>query len=238
MTAPENTLAAFRQAFADGADAVELDVRLSRDGEAMVFHDRLLDRTSDGHGKIGNATVAELKELSAGAWYRQKFAAERIPTLSDVLGILPPSAGVNIEIKWDRRRGSSSDVVERCCELVLRHRMAGRALISSFNPRYLARVRALTSTIPTGLLYPPFRHTVRSSVALALSVGAAYLILNGSQIRRRLVEAAHGRGILIGEYTVNIPGRLDRALRFRDDAIFTDVPSAIRSLIQKKSPRR
>src|SRR3990172_9877913 len=83
---PENTLAAFRRAAALGADMIELDVQLTRDGEVVVIHDWTLDRTTSGTGPVRACSLAELRRLDAGAWFDAAFAGERVPTLGEVLG--------------------------------------------------------------------------------------------------------------------------------------------------------
>jgi glycerophosphoryl diester phosphodiesterase len=83
--APENTLASIVSAFAVGADFAEVDVRLSRDGVPVIFHDETLERTTNGHGALADHTLAELKALDAGAWKGAAFAGERIPTLREAL---------------------------------------------------------------------------------------------------------------------------------------------------------
>src|SRR5919197_4354903 len=83
--APENTLASFELAVEQGADVVELDVHLSRDGQVVVIHDEQLDRTTDGRGLVGDRTLDELKRLDAGSWFDPRFAGQRIPTLHEVL---------------------------------------------------------------------------------------------------------------------------------------------------------
>ena len=84
-TAPENTMAAFRLAVAAGADMIEFDVRMTRDFELVVHHDRSLGRTSDGSGRIWDLTLGDLRGSDAGSWFAKKFAGERIPTLRQVL---------------------------------------------------------------------------------------------------------------------------------------------------------
>src|SRR5213075_2825191 len=102
--APENTLAAFSRAIDDGADGIELDVRLTADGEIVVFHDSRLNRTTDGSGKIERCTLDELKRLSAGSWFHPVFGGESIPTLDQALELVRRRVGVNIELKSDRIR--------------------------------------------------------------------------------------------------------------------------------------
>src|SRR5512139_733767 len=79
--APENTLAAFELALAQQADAIELDVKLSADGQVIVIHDSSVDRTTNGHGKVQDMTLVEIKALDAGSFFSSQFAGEKIPTL-------------------------------------------------------------------------------------------------------------------------------------------------------------
>ena len=74
--APENTMAAFELALAVGADGIELDVHMTRDGEIVVIHDDTLDRTTNGKGPVSDQTMAELRELDAGSWFSPEFAGE------------------------------------------------------------------------------------------------------------------------------------------------------------------
>src|SRR5579863_1834901 len=101
--APENTLAAFRQVAGVGADGVEFDVQLSRDGVPVVIHDETVDRTTDGKGAVAGLTLAQLQVLDAGKWFGAAFAGERIPTLEAVLEVFRgASIRVNIELKTNR----------------------------------------------------------------------------------------------------------------------------------------
>ena len=98
--APENTMAAFELALAVGADGIELDVHMTRDGEIVVIHDDTLDRTTNGKGPVSDQTMAELRELDAGSWFSPEFAGERIPTLKLVLELIKDKdVLLNIEIK-------------------------------------------------------------------------------------------------------------------------------------------
>lgn len=97
--APENTLAAIRLAWQQNADAVEIDVRLSRDGALVVMHDDNTRRTAGHDAKIAAQTLEELKRLDAGSWKGAPFAGETIPTLGEVLAELPAGKGLVIEVK-------------------------------------------------------------------------------------------------------------------------------------------
>ncbi len=97
--APENTLASIRLAWQQDADAAEIDVHLSRDGEIVVIHDHDTCRTTGFSGKVASQLLGELKELDVGAWKGNQFTGERIPTLDEVLAVLPTEKRLVIEIK-------------------------------------------------------------------------------------------------------------------------------------------
>src|SRR5512136_2618397 len=78
-TGPENTLAAFQLAAEQEADAIELDVDLTRDGQVIVMHDATIDRTTDGHGHVTDLTLDEIRRVDAGAWKSAEFKGERVP---------------------------------------------------------------------------------------------------------------------------------------------------------------
>jgi glycerophosphoryl diester phosphodiesterase len=104
MNAPENTLPALESARRQGASACEIDIVLSRDGEIVLSHDELLDRTTDGKGPLGDHDVAALKTLDAGAWFAAEFAGTRIPTLAETIDLAGAlGLGLVIEIKEPRR---------------------------------------------------------------------------------------------------------------------------------------
>ncbi|MCL6547567.1 MAG: glycerophosphodiester phosphodiesterase [Alicyclobacillus sp.] len=168
--APENTLAAFRLAVEQGADGLELDVQRTRDGALVVCHDATIDRTTDGRGRIADLTLAELRRHSAGAWYDPAFAAERIPTLEEVLEVVPDGMLLNIEIKHgpDRFPGIAEQVADAV-------RSCGKALdvlISSFDHACLLDVQGAWPGVRIGVLYEaylvdPWRYV--RSIGLAAS---------------------------------------------------------------------
>lgn len=97
--APENTVAAVLEAWAQGADAVELDLRLTRDGRLVIFHDRSLRRITRVPGVIGQMTWAQVRRLDAGGWKDPKWAKERIPALDEILSLVPRRKRVFLELK-------------------------------------------------------------------------------------------------------------------------------------------
>ena len=100
-THPENTIAAFKEAISLGAHMIEFDVRLSKDKKLVIIHDATVDRTTNGNGKVAELTLAELKVLDAGSWKSSEFEGEKIPTLEEVLKIMPKNTWLNIHLKND-----------------------------------------------------------------------------------------------------------------------------------------
>ncbi len=133
---PENSLLAFEEAVKAGADGIELDVRLTSDGEVVVIHDESLDRTSNVSGLVGELTLAEIRRADLGM-------GQSIPTLSEVLSKV--KGLVNVEIKEER-------AVERCVQVVRETGSSDRVLYSSFDVNALRRVRSLDPEARLGLL--------------------------------------------------------------------------------------
>lgn len=217
--APENTLPAFRRAVELGAEGVEFDVQLSADGIPVVIHDETLDRTTDGHGRVVDHTLAQLRELDASAG-RPGFAGVRIPTLEAVLATLAPATlAINIELK-----NSVVDYpgLERAVlDTVADQHLAERVLLSSFNAESVQRLGALTS-IPRALVY---ERLLRRPWALALRLGAtAVHPPSRFVLSRAYVARAHQVGLAVRVWTVNSEREVERMHRCGVDGIFTDVP--------------
>ena len=98
-THPENTLAAFREAIRLGAQMIEFDVALSKDGQLILMHDATVDRTTNGKGPVSELMLAELKKLDAGSWKGGQFKNERTPTLDEALAIMPDNMWLNVHLK-------------------------------------------------------------------------------------------------------------------------------------------
>jgi glycerophosphoryl diester phosphodiesterase len=149
--APENTLPAFLRALAAGADGIELDVRLTRDNQLVVFHDRYLDRTSNGRGPLNHRTFAEIRALDVGSWFSPAFEGETAPTLDEVFETLPRDYLLNVEMKVVIK--GMRLITHRVAETVRRHRRWGSTLVASFNPVALYHVRRLEPRIARGYIW-------------------------------------------------------------------------------------
>tara|TARA_Y100000589_G_scaffold38274_1_gene32010 strand:+ start:1359 stop:2105 length:747 start_codon:yes stop_codon:yes gene_type:complete len=144
IRSPENTLSSFQQAINEGADYLELDVRLTGDGHVVVAHDARLNRTSNGSGRVRRQDLEQLKTLDFGEWFHEDFKNETMPTLEEVLDTFP-STGLNIEIKAP---GMESQLVT----LLDNYKERKNLIISSFFLNILKRVQDLNANLPLGLV--------------------------------------------------------------------------------------
>jgi glycerophosphoryl diester phosphodiesterase len=151
--APENTLAAFALAADQGADAIELDVTLTRDGQVVVIHDDTLDRTTNGRGRVDQLSYAEIAQYDAGTKFDSGFAGERVPLLSQVFEAAGRRMLINVEIKSSTVR--STGLEAKVINLIRRHGLIERVLVSSFNPLALIAIKHAESRLACGLLYSP-----------------------------------------------------------------------------------
>ncbi|NNE75628.1 MAG: glycerophosphodiester phosphodiesterase, partial [Pricia sp.] len=98
-------MAAFREAIRLGAHMIEFDVQMTKDGELVIMHDASVDRTTNGSGLVRKLTLEEIKTLEAGAWKSEKFRGEKVPTLEEVLRIMPDTIWLNIHLKGSKKLG-------------------------------------------------------------------------------------------------------------------------------------
>ncbi|WP_405607976.1 glycerophosphodiester phosphodiesterase [Polaribacter sp. Asnod1-A03] len=104
-THPENTIVAFKEAIRLGAQMIEFDVQLTKDNKLVIIHDDTVDRTTNGSGKVSELTLNEIRKLDAGAWKSKKFINEKVPTLKEVLKIMPKNIWLNIHLKGTKKVG-------------------------------------------------------------------------------------------------------------------------------------
>ncbi len=229
--APENTLASFEVAVAQGADAIEFDVKLSADGEVVVLHDFTVNRTTDGKGRVNRLCLSALHKLDAGSWFSQRFAGERIPTLESVCVALGQRLYLNIELT--NYATPFDALVVKVVNIVQKYQLQGRVLLSSFFPPNLARARQLLPESPCALLiWPGWKG--RWIIPLALR-SRRYEAIHPhlSQVTPTLVQQAHAAGKRVHVWTVNEERDMRRMADWGVDAIFTDDVARARRVLKR-----
>lgn len=228
---PEHTLAAYRSALAAGADGVECDVRLTRDGHLVCFHDRRLDRTTSGSGPIANFTLDQLRELDFGSWHHSGSAAT-VLTLDDLLcecREVGRPLRVLIETKHPNRFGSA---VENKLRAVLREHdlLAGSGPVTvtvmSFSPLAIRRSRDLMPAIATVQLIdllPPGVRVRRLPFGTKIAGPSVELARRRPDVVRRLKDG--GQQVYV--WTVNEPADVDLMVKAGVDGLITDRPKEV-----------
>ncbi|HLA77442.1 MAG TPA: glycerophosphodiester phosphodiesterase family protein [Vicinamibacteria bacterium] len=212
---PENTLASFASALEQGADLVEFDIQLTKDGQVVVIHDATLDRTTSGRGKVSELTLAEIRSVSAGYPERfgNQFAGERVPVLAEVLGLLRGRAKAMIEIKSDSVTDAEDDGVEaRMLAEVRRAGVEGEVAVLSFDRRALARCRTLAPELVRGHLF--YRATPAEVVEGARQVESRLVMPEKGMLSEDLRDQAKRAGLLMATWVVDDPTELQSLARF------------------------
>ncbi|MBK7318057.1 glycerophosphodiester phosphodiesterase family protein [Candidatus Villigracilis affinis] len=227
--APENTLPSFQQALQKGADGVELDAKLTADGQVIVIHDMTVDRTTTGKGRVASFKLDDIRKLDAGKWFDEKFNGTKVPMLAEVFELVGKDKLINIELtNYSTPRDG---LVLKVCELIKRHNIQKQILFSSFLPSNLKIAAQALPEIPRGLLAMP------GLVGLwARSFGfmfGEYQALHPhiSSTSREQVQRVHRLNRRVHVWTANSPEEVNRLKEWGVDGIFTDDPqTAVRAL--------
>lgn len=234
--APENTMEAFRLGVEAGADAIELDVHLTADGQLAVIHDETLERTTDRTGRVAELTMDQVREADAGATFTRPDDsglpfAERgltVPTLPEVLAWLPDGVGLVIEIK---ARAAADAVVEAVQSHPVRD---GRLAVISFDEAAIERVRDLDPGIKTGYLLVPSQ-PVEPALVWATEHGHAGVHPWEGDLGMDplpLLAQANAFGREIGCYVVNDPERMKHLAACGIWGFVTDVPDVAHAALR------
>jgi glycerophosphoryl diester phosphodiesterase len=245
---PENTLASFERALADGAAILESDVHLTRDGVPVLIHDAEVDRVSDGAGRVADHTLESLRRLDAG----HRFSLDggrshpfrgrglRIPTLEEALARFP-GARFNLELK----AVDAPEVVERSVEQIAHAGRAPLTLLTAGDDGLMARLRAhlARSRVPVaqGACTADVLDFVRTAQTgsapaagpMALQIPAEFA--GRPLVTPALVAHAHAHGVQVHVWTINEPDEMARLLGIGVDGIVTDHPARLAALLRERA---
>jgi glycerophosphoryl diester phosphodiesterase len=237
--APENTLAAFSRAISDGADGIEFDVRLARDGVAIVIHDASLKRTGLIDRLVSELTAGELCAVDVGSWFaeraqnpKQSFSGEKLPTLAQVFELFSAHDGVlYVEMKCDPAEGTA--LAAEVVRLTRKTEMVDRVVVESFDHSAIAAVKKIDSGIRTAALFEPKLtrpiSTIRRRkiVDAALAVSADEVALHHTLAAQRVVEKARQAGLEVVVWTVDDPIWIKRARALGIKALISNDPGSM-----------
>jgi len=247
--APENTLAAFELALVAGADGIEFDIRLARDGVPVVIHDATLRRTALRDGSIAALSSTELGRIGVGAWFNRRFPArakigytnETIPTLQQVIEqIAPRCRALYVELKC--ARGEGQELAAAAVRVIRAGGAIRQTIAESFTLEAIAEVKRLAPELRTAALFErrlnwplPGRDEI---IKCAQAVNADELALQRTLVSRRMTDAASAAGLPVVVWTVDHPSWIDQAHALGLHALITNHParmcSARDALFDKK----
>jgi glycerophosphoryl diester phosphodiesterase len=220
--APENTMAAFREAIAAGSDGIEFDVRLTRDGVPVIIHDSTLRRTTSLPHRIADLTWSQLASLNVG-----------VPSLEQLFALFEENdLGLYLEMKSDSPL-EREPLAEACCRLINQYSFNARVFVECFDLPALEIVKKIAPEIKTAALFEPgFNPSVLSDQRIlnrATEIGASALALHHRLARRSLVQKTRDAGLTVAVWTVDDPTWIERARSMGIDALITNNPAAMLS---------
>lgn len=236
--APENTMAAFQMAIDYGADGVEFDVQLAKDGVPVVIHDDNLRRTGGRNDRVADLTSKQLAEVDVGSWFNVKhpklvqeaFANQGVPTLGRVLNLLSDSHGpIYIELKADE--SSFRPLAAAVCDLIRDSPLLPRMIVKSFRLAAIPEVRCRVPAVQTAALFEPSIMTILRRrghiIAIAREFGSHQISLHASLATPRLAALANDAGLPVTVWTTDDPKWIERCRRRNIGALITNDPAAM-----------
>lgn len=222
---PENTLAAVEKALEDHADWVEIDVQETADGEVVVAHDSDFMKQAGVRLKVWDARVADLAQIDIGSWFDPAYAAERPPTLRQVLKVAKGRGRVLIELKY---YGHDQQLEERVAQIVDEVGMGEQVASMSLKRAGVQKMRAVRPDWPHGVL-------AATAVGNVSALQADFLALNTGQISLQLIRKAKAHGKKVYAWTVDEPVTMVRLISMGIDGLITNEPALARAAMHARN---
>ena len=212
---PENTLRSFKKAIELKSDVIELDVQLTKDNQLVVIHDDLVDRTTNGKGKVMDLTFAEIRKLDAGK-------GEKIPTLEEVFNLVNKQIKINIELKSKKTAKPVNDLIEKYVKE--KNWSYEHFLVSSFHFSELKVFYGLNKNVKIGVLFEhyPWLYLWRTKKVNAYSITPGL-----KHATSKFVEKAHQKGLKVFVWTANTKEEIEKLKLLVVDGIFSNFPDRI-----------
>ena len=223
--APENTMAAFKQAIADKTDWIELDVQESKDGVVVVIHDSDVMKLAGVSPKIWESTVAELQQIDIGSWFDPKFAGEKIPTFKEVLQEVKGKVKVLIELK---DYGHDIALEEKVVDIVEEMGMSKDVAVMSLNPDQVKKIKAIRPEWQSGVLLSKVLGDISK-------MDVDFLAVNLGMMDPSFIERTHAVGKKLYVWTADEPITIFKMLTYGADGIITNEPEIAKNVIKERN---
>ncbi|WP_313799690.1 glycerophosphodiester phosphodiesterase [Cytobacillus sp.] len=231
--APEHTIISYQLAYELGADFIEIDLQMTKDGVLVAMHDNTVDRTTNGNGSVESHSVEELKRLDAGSWFNKNFPLYAdseyefltVPTLEEIFAYFGKEVNYYIETKSPDKY---PDMEEKLIQLIRKNDLIEKVIIQSFSEKSLIQIHAAEPRIPLiQLLSYQSPAKITESDIIKWKEYAAGIGPNYQMIDKAYVKAARRAGLLVHPYTVNSKKDLDRLMKWGVTGVFTDFADSL-----------
>ena len=220
---PENTRIAFEKAVEAGADGIELDVHLTRDGEVVIIHDERIDRTSNGTGWVKDMTLAQLRQYDYSYTFAGQYGVQTILTLREYFDLIAPTALVtNIELKTGIFEYPG--IEQAVYSLIDAYKLQSRVIISSFNHYSVQRMKAIDPALKCGLLTESW---LINAGAYTRAAGAECLHPLFCSLTADAVAEIKAQGVEINTWTVNEKEHMRRLIAAGVDSLISNWPDRV-----------
>ena len=234
--APENTLASFSLALANGADGLEFDVRLAADGKPVVIHDDTLLRTAGRRELVRDLSSEQLRHIDVGSWFDMKhgtkqFGDQTVPSLDELFQLCSTShALLYLEMKSEPRDRDA--LVKACATSIQEHDFVDRVIAESFDLTAVADIKKRIPTLRTASLFEPTLQTApllvrQRLVTKARAVNSEQVALHHKLARKNIVQGILNAGMSVVVWTVDTPDWIQKARTLNIDALITNDPSLL-----------
>jgi glycerophosphoryl diester phosphodiesterase len=228
--APENTIACFKRGFLY-ADMVEFDIQPTKDRYLMVFHDRNgIERTTNGRGKIPDLTYSYLRSLDAGSWFSLKYKNEIIPTLSEVLEVVPKNILLNIELKY--YNPDSTWFEKEIVRTIEKCKLVTRSVITARHAENIKRIQNENQEIQCALLQKERERSDYLNLVLDLNLNTVQI--RKSALDSTFIQECHDHQIKVFYFYADDQPEMIKATKVGVDGILTNFPDRLKDVLTKK----
>lgn len=217
--APENTHAAFRKGLELGADFLEFDLHLSKDGELIIMHDDKVNRTTNGDGFVSDYTLAELKKLDAGSKFHKDFKGEKIITLEELFSDFYGQIGLLIEIK---KPSKYPGIEEKVAAVLAEYSDLSSVIVQSFDIESMRKMHQLVPELQVALLMKRSASQLSSKKIEDLSSFATFINFNISHVNKHIIDQIHSYGGKVLVWSAKDVRSINKAYQYGVDGIITD----------------
>jgi len=229
--APENTLAAFELAIQQKADLIELDAKLCADQRVVIIHDRTLDRTTDGYGRVEDHTYAELQKFNASYTFQDQFPNERIPLLEEVLELCRGNIHINIEL--GNYHTPLDNLPQKVSSVINHYQLHDQVIVSAFHPLSLIKFHSLSPDVVIGFLARSgWQGYLTRSWLGRMLIPYDALHPYKDDVTPQLMRTSDKYGFQVNTFTVNDPIEMTALISLGVHGIITDDPLNAHEVIQ------